>query len=452
VVTISREYLSVYDRLLPGLELNKKQFARAEIDQLYLKRSASPTLGDLRPEYALWLLLQGGQAVLLLAGLKDWLAALYLEQQLEAGLGLADRPVSEEVSYLSPEERRQLLEWGALAESPNLAFVTRPGGGYYEGHYPKLNLTFIPRSGGRGYYEVHYLKGYLFQLDAFSQPYGDRFITYTRLRLIKAKLDPANLRPEEAPELKKKLTTEELIRLLLPLDRPDEVKGTIEIRPEADMIYYEQVGIETDLAYLEKLFDLLSQLAQTYPQILAWGGVAVPRLTELSQHKPGYLKAIAIQLIEGIQIETTQRLSEQSSQWWCPNCLVRRAGQIKIQDIWPPRYYYGCQLCGQSQTFFRGRVIAVLDQRMKLDQVGQKGVRRVNWLHYRTIFDFEEVEIVQATDEEAERFAVQVGNDTDPVRQPRYKRMRCLISSDCGLSENSLKILHRTFGRVEQQR
>ena len=46
---------------------------------------------------------------------------------------------------------------------------------------------------------------------------------------------------------------------------------------------------------------------------------------------------------------------------------------------------------------------------------------------------------------------MQVGNDTDPVRQPRYGEMLCLIAPDCRLSENSLRILRNFFGQVERQ-
>jgi hypothetical protein len=38
------------------------------------------------------------------------------------------------------------------------------------------------------------------------------------------------------------------------------------------------------------------------------------------------------------------------------------------------------------------------------------------------LFDFDRVEIQQATDEEVERFAVQVGNDTDELSDPVIKR------------------------------
>jgi hypothetical protein len=77
------------------------------------------------------------------------------------------------------------------------------------------------------------------------------------------------------------------------------------------------------------------------------------------------------------------------------------------------------------------------------------GLLRVNWLARRTLFDFNQVEIIQATDEDVERFAVQVGNDTDPVRQPRYAQMQCFIASQCRLSEKFLRVLQIMFGQVE---
>jgi hypothetical protein len=57
-----------------------------------------------------------------------------------------------------------------------------------------------------------------------------------------------------------------------------------------------------------------------------------------------------------------------------------------------------------------------------------------------------------ANDEDIERFVVQVGNDTDPFRKPRYWQMTCTIGSACRLSENTLRILEKMFGRVELER
>jgi hypothetical protein len=69
-------------------------------------------------------------------------------------------------------------------------------------------------------------------------------------------------------------------------------------------------------------------------------------------------------------------------------------------------------------------------------------------LRRRQLFDFDEVEIIQASDKEVERFIVQVGNDTDEARQSRYQQMRCVISPDAGLSVNTMRILQYTFSQV----
>jgi hypothetical protein len=91
----------------------------------------------------------------------------------------------------------------------------------------------------------------------------------------------------------------------------------------------------------------------------------------------------------------------------------------------------------------------VLDDRWSEVWQHQDGLLRVNWLICRKLFDFDRVEVIQATDEDVERFVVQVGNDTDVLRQTRYPQIQCLIGPACRLSENSLRILERTFGRVE---
>ena len=46
-----------------------------------------------------------------------------------------------------------------------------------------------------------------------------------------------------------------------------------------------------------------------------------------------------------------------------------------------------------------------------------------------TLFDFDEIEIKDATDEEVERFIVQVGNDTDAWRLERYSKVVCTVCS-----------------------
>jgi hypothetical protein len=101
---------------------------------------------------------------------------------------------------------------------------------------------------------------------------------------------------------------------------------------------------------------------------------------------------------------------------------------------------------GVAGKVFGGKL---LDAGMEQEPVKDDGILRVNWSVRQSLFDFDEVEITRATDEDVERFAVQVGNDTDKVRQRRYKKMRCVIAPNCQLSENTLRISRSRFGRVE---
>ncbi|MFC1975410.1 hypothetical protein ACFLXQ_03310 [Chloroflexota bacterium] len=135
----------------------------------------------------------------------------------------------------------------------------------------------------------------------------------------------------------------------------------------------------------------------------------------------------------------------------CENCFVYcGARNVNLLDR-SPVTYYGCPVCGQSRNFLEveKEILAILDNRMESKYTQQDLTLRVNWLLHRSIFDFDCVEIIQATDEDVERFAMQTGNDTDFLRQPRYKQMRCTIAPDCELSENTMRILQRMFGQVE---
>ena len=93
-------------------------------------------------------------------------------------------------------------------------------------------------------------------------------------------------------------------------------------------------------------------------------------------------------------------------------------------------------------------MVAVLDAGLGGEPLPRNGTICINWLARRELFDFHSVEIVRATDEDVERFAVQAGNDTDLARRPRFKQMRCVVAPTCALSENTLRILGRIFGEV----
>jgi hypothetical protein len=56
-------------------------------------------------------------------------------------------------------------------------------------------------------------------------------------------------------------------------------------------------------------------------------------------------------------------------------------------------------------------------------------------------------EVVRATDEQVEYFALQV-NDTDTWRQRHYKKMCCVVAPDRRLSEHTMRVLRSQFGQI----
>ena len=181
------------------------------------------------------------------------------------------------------------------------------------------------------------------------------------------------------------------------------------------------------------------------------GGEATGALRKMALAEPGTWQQPVVWLLTNIEQETTHWLAWRLAYLLCPQCLTR-FGRCSVSLSWGIKFtYYGCRGCGQSREFLEGiyQVVAVLDAAWQEPQRQQAEVLRVNWLIRRTLFDFDRVEIIQATDEEVERFAVQAGNDTNPWRQQRYQQVQCLVGPSCHLSQNTLRILERMFGTVE---
>jgi hypothetical protein len=225
--------------------------------------------------------------------------------------------------------------------------------------------------------------------------------------------------------------------------------------------------------------------------LVAWGGQAVANLYPLAINHTTPLQPIYIWLINNIGLETTKQLAKRANNLLCPNCLIRCAPHRLNIPYQPEITFYGCRACTQSWDFLsishlawtpRGEtqfrhaigcpnsvwtpathamweildfleeihhIIGILDVAKPEEQVRHENSLWINWLHRRTLFDFDRVEILHSSDEEVERFAVQVGNDTDPFRKPGYQQISCVIEPGSQLSENTLRILRRTFGEVE---
>lgn len=186
--------------------------------------------------------------------------------------------------------------------------------------------------------------------------------------------------------------------------------------------------------------------------LMSLGGEAVPALGRLAEDKRSPHWATAVWLLQCIGQDTLDRLGGRTEGLLCARCLVRPAA-LHVHLYGPDLFYYGCRGCGQSREFVArpAEVVAVLDTRWEAERVERDGVLWVNALRMEAPFDFDRVLVTRAADEQVERFALQVGNDTDPARRRQYGRMRCTVREDCGASENSLRVLRSVFGRVEEE-
>ncbi len=244
-------------------------------------------------------------------------------------------------------------------------------------------------------------------------------------------------------------TPHDVLAFLMPHGLDGVPDGEIETTAGGQLFSYKPSGLLADGDKLERVCDLLAGLADRYPALAALGGAVAPALQVLARDNI-LLCNVAVQALKDIAA-ATQPLGGQADQWLCPRCLVRCgahcAGLPGERDV----TYYGCRACCQSREFipYPREMIAVLDTSWNHAQDLHDGLLRVNWLARRALFDFDRVEIVRATDKDVEHFAIQVGNDTDPLRSSRYAAMRCVVNPACGLSENTLRVLENTFGQIE---
>ncbi len=195
--------------------------------------------------------------------------------------------------------------------------------------------------------------------------------------------------------------------------------------------------------------NLLADLGDGYSPLVAVGGQAVAGLQVIAREH-GLLRSVVIEIVKDIA-QATQHLGNRPEQLLCLRCLVHPSPHRADLPWQPDVTYYGCRACHQSQEFIdcpKGAIVA-LDADWQGNQDRPDGSVWFNWLPRRGLFDFDRVEIVRATDKDVEQFAMQVGNDTDPIRKPCYTQMRCVVNPSCGLSENTLRVLEGTFGQVE---
>ncbi len=408
----------------------------SDIVQTYVNQRVERSKNNVSYSYTLQVIRkQKPRNIRLLLNIEDPFQALFIEQQLERFLHIPDEPVRGEFgNILSVDaEKAWVQAWRSLAAANNLVFTAGKLDAYgVSGQYRGCWLILdVPTQNERNSGAV----------EAY----------WTRLTVSVAEGNLNPLLPHLDMVTSKTLTAQDVPAVLNPGGRGVYLKGKITIDDSRQPVIcsYTQTGIETAEPQLQFLFDSLSNLAHALPQIIALGGEIVPQLEAIAKENRYYSQEVALYILQGIARDTL-RWREQAPTMLCPTCFTYWS-EHKI-DIWSlkTREYYGCRMCGQSREFIDANnpVIAVLDHQMKGKVSTWGQVVRVNWFEHGTLFDFDEVEIVTATDEEVERFAVKVGNDTDSFRQPHYKEMHCRVAENCNLSKNSIRVLQQMFGEV----
>jgi HEAT repeat protein len=134
----------------------------------------------------------------------------------------------------------------------------------------------------------------------------------------------------------------------------------------------------------------------------------------------------------------------------CGGCLTRFEWHTARAQGVGEVPYLACRACHKAGKALRpvNLVVAVLDHALREPFHLDGTTARVHALGREVLFDFDGVEIFAASDYEVERFCMRIGNDTDPLREKRYRDMLCQVWRAEMLSGNTLNVLRSTFGRV----
>ncbi len=402
----------------PLLYPRSKTIDIKDIAQLYVKKEVQGSGKNRSISYQLHLIHPGGEHDKILSNFATADQALYVEQETERLLGLEDTQVKGEYQADGP---RDFSGWQRFASKNDLHYT-----------YGKLLL---------GHHVQGFYPGYTVELRIIKSRLA--FVPKTRLSVTTVDEKDLVLTSLNQQTLETVATL-----VATPLESIFSFLGSFNITDEGKTFFYEESEVAAEADFLQFAFDLLIRFSQTYPYIVELGGVVIPVLQPTASNKKHPAQAVASQLIKEIA-PTTEHLAQQVQTLLCPDCLVRIAAH-KVDLGWSKDItYYGCRQCQQSKEFLTAQtVVAVLDDQAKVELAQDDQTLRVNALTWPNPFDFDAVTIIKASDEAVERFAVQVGNDTDPIRKSTYQQIRCTISPDCTLSENTVRILQQMFGSV----
>ncbi len=179
---------------------------------------------------------------------------------------------------------------------------------------------------------------------------------------------------------------------------------------------------------------------------LGVAGAVGPLRRALDDSSPAVRRAAASALAR-----TTSALAPRLPAMLCGMHFARFEKRAVVGRLRRPlTTYVACRECDTAARAVMGvtRVVAALDELMAQTVEYEGLCARVNWRKLAQLFDFDAVVLRRADEYDIERFCIQVANDTDEVRKPRYARMQVYVHEDAGLSVGRLNMLRSLFGQV----
>ncbi len=202
-----------------------------------------------------------------------------------------------------------------------------------------------------------------------------------------------------------------------------------------------------------------AQRWRAHLRLLEMEGRAVPAIADaMSNVRMSWKRGM--EMLRWIGARTEARFGDRMPNLVCPRCYAALRRQKPGLALARNPEYIACRSCGYSREAIAhgGSVICTLDSTDDRECVARGGTLRVNWLararardfEGQALFDFDEVEIVNATDDEVRHFLVDIANDTDAERRKAYRRLAVTVGADCRLGPNTLAALRECFPRARR--
>ena len=108
--------------------------------------------------------------------------------------------------------------------------------------------------------------------------------------------------------------------------------------------------------------------------------------------------------------------------------------------------YQVCRTCKQThRSIEASKTIAVFDENMVAPAILQDSEYRISWLHRRSLFDFDAIEIGPCSVDDLMIFCIDAGNDTDSFRLRRYNQTPVFIRDSATIPTPLRKLLEKQF-------